>query len=94
MDRDLETILIYAERYALGRRTFAVTDVCDYIKPLIPKLSKSTLVALNNDLQAVSDQVSRTGIDGLWGMDCDKREWLQLWFLIKHELRNREEANG
>ena len=91
---DFEKILVYAERYALGRRTFAVTDVCDYLKPLIPQLSKSALVALNNDIKAISDQVQRTCLEGLWGMDCDKREWLSLWFAIKRELRSREESGN
>ena len=92
MDEIFERILVYAERYALGRRTYAVSDVCDYVKPLIPQLSKKCLTNLNDDFQSMSDQVACTGIEGLWGMDCDKRDWLQLWFAVKHELRNREET--
>lgn len=96
MDEALEAILIYAERYALGRRTYAVTDVASYLKPRIQQISTKTLGVLNEDLQSMADKVAQTGIDGLWGMACDKREWQKLWSAVKVELaiRREEHADG
>lgn len=90
LDENLEEIIVYAERYALGRRTYAVSSVINFIRPKITLLSTKTLMALHHDLDALCMQVERTGIDGLWGMECDKREWKRLWNSIKVELANRK----
>lgn len=89
LNSDFEEILIYAERYALGRRTYAVSNVVGFIRPMISLLETKTLATIRSDIEEVSRQVERTGIDGLWGMECDKREWLRLLSAIKIEMANR-----
>ena len=48
---DFEDILIYAERYALGRMTYAPHDVCDLINKHITELSKNTLLVIQKDIE-------------------------------------------
>lgn len=83
IDENFETILICAERYACGRRTYMPGIVEDYITPLIPQLSDKTLVVLRNDIEDAS----------MWGSlgnpDIDAPLWLGLLERIKNELKRR-----
>ena len=48
---EFEDMLIYAQRYAIGRMTFAPRDVCDLINKHINELSKSTLFVIQGDIE-------------------------------------------
>lgn len=45
-----EAMLIGAERYACGRRTYIVSETVNYIVSLLPHLSMSTLLVFQNDV--------------------------------------------
>lgn len=77
LDDNLETIVIFAERYVLGRRSYGVSIFTDYVRSMIPLLSTKTLSALDADIKGKKSEVERTGIIGLWGDACDEREWLR-----------------
>ncbi|MBO5969506.1 MAG: hypothetical protein J6S14_13515 [Clostridia bacterium] len=49
-DDDFQSVLICAERYACGRRTYMPGVIIGYITPLLPVLSDRTLAALLRDL--------------------------------------------
>lgn len=68
IDEDFETILICAERYALGRRSYMPSLVIGYITPLLPRLSKKTLAVLAKDISGAS----------YWGDETiDKPCWMK-----------------
>lgn len=67
---DYEHIVISAERYALGRRTYIVELTVNYILQEIEedKLSDRCLDLIREDIKNARD----------YGMDCDKAQWLKL----------------
>ena len=68
LNEDFETILICAERYALGRKSYMPSLVIGYITPLLPRLSKKTLAVLKNDIEGA----------GGWGDEkIDKPCWMK-----------------
>ena len=50
INKDFETILLCAVRYAIGRRTYIPSLVIDYITPLLSHLSYNTLGLIANDI--------------------------------------------
>ena len=48
---EFEDMIIYAQRYAIGRMTFASRDVCDLINKHITELSKNTLTVIQKDIE-------------------------------------------
>ena len=67
---DYEHIIISAERYALGRKTYIVELTVNYILQEIEqnKLSDSCLNVIRKDIKEAKD----------YGMDCDKEMWIKL----------------
>ena len=67
---DYEHIVISAERYALGRKTYIVELTVNYILQEIEedKLSDSCLNVIRNDIKEAKD----------YGMECDRVQWLKL----------------
>ena len=67
---DYEHIVISAERYALGRKTYIVELTVNYILQEIEqnKLSDSCLNVIRKDIKEAKD----------YGMDCDKEMWIKL----------------
>lgn len=73
----------WAVRYALGRRTYAVSDTCRYIKPLVPFLDNQTLSAMLQDIQL-------QGRIGDYGDPMDHDCWMNLKQAIINELEVRK----
>lgn len=48
---EFEAILINAQKYAIGRMTYAPHDVCDLINKHITELSKNTLFVIQKDIE-------------------------------------------
>ena len=80
----LGEMLNWAVRYALGRRTYAVMDTCNYIKPLIKDLSNRALYCMSRDIK---DQ-KKEG----YGDQCDIDNWMELLDLIDKELARRTDS--
>lgn len=83
INEGFESILICAERYACGRRTYMPSIVVGYIKPLIPMLSDKTLVVLRND---IGDALMW---GGLGDSNIDAPLWIGLRERILEELKRR-----
>lgn len=100
LDDILEQMIISAERYALGRMTYTVSDTVGFILPLVPSLTTSTLWTLDMDFQRAEAEDERreddfAGMDfDIWGMEQDKEQWFRLWKAVKQELgkRNKDET--
>lgn len=72
---DFASIMICAIRYALGRRTYMPSIVCNFVKQRIPNMSDKDLYVIIRDIKECRD----------YGDDCDKREWMSLLEAAKHE---------
>lgn len=97
LDDLMEQMIISAERYALGRMTYTVSDTVDFILPLVPFITTHTLRVLEMDFQRAESENKRrsdnfAGMDFVtWGAEWDKRLWFELWGAVKSELERRSE---
>ena len=72
-------MMTWAVRYALGRRTYAVSDTCGYISPIISKLDDRTICCMQRDIREQKD----------YGDPCDKDAWLRLKNKLDAEIYSR-----
>ena len=70
---DLSMMLVSAERYALGRRTYIVGWTCEIIKKNMYLLSEKDKQVMIRDLE---NPIS-------YGDECDKQEWMLLLKKLK-----------
>ena len=80
---DFEEILTYAERYAIGRMTYAPHDVCKIINTHLSDLTDNTLKVLRDDIAR--------GIKGgnLGSPTIDAPIWIQTYANITEEISKR-----
>lgn len=90
LTRDLESMLISAERYAVGRRTYIVSMTVDYLICLLPKLSDWCVDILLRDMNDQRGMVDRSGNFELWGDDCDRRDWERFITALEKEMGKRK----
>lgn len=97
LDDLMEQMIISAERYALGRMTYIVSDTVNFILPLVSHLGTNTLSVLEEDFRSTEAENKRRDDDfagmnfDAWGMDYDKKRWFDLWEAVKRELKRRSE---
>lgn len=72
---DLSMILVSAERYALGRKTYIVQWTCEFIKNNIHLLSNKDKQVIIRDIE---NPIS-------YGDDCDEKEWKKLLEVLKEK---------
>lgn len=72
---DVSMMLVSAERYALGRRTYIVGWTCDIIKKNIHLLSEKDKEVMIRDIE---NSIS-------YGDECDKQEWVLLLKKLRKE---------
>lgn len=65
---DRATVLILAVDYALGRRTYAVTDVTRAV-------TRGAHLLTPGQRREMADQIRAAIAEGRAGMDCDTRQW-------------------
>ena len=76
-----EQILICAVRYALGRMSYIVGTVCDYVKSKRNELSDNFKNIIIKDIEESVEYHHRTG--QTVGMECDEKQWVQLLNFLK-----------
>ncbi len=64
--------LIYAFRYALGRKTYAVSDVCDEIKKYWNVLAPHKKSLIRKEIK------EHERLYGDLGHDCDRKNWYEI----------------
>lgn len=90
LNDDFEQILISAERYSCGRRTYVVPAFVGFVKLLVPHLSDKTLDIFIRDFIEKSMREEPEGGDmGPFGMEQDRKEWRELWDAIEAEQKRR-----
>lgn len=77
---DLSAMLIGAERYALGRRTYIVKWTCEFISNNLHLLTEKDKQVIIRDLENSTN----------YGDECDKNEWM----LLLNKLRKENKNNG
>ena len=78
-DQDLQTILICAVRYSLGRATYMPRLVTDWIMEHCEgQLNENTLTVMMRDI----DEMRRRHA---LGMDCDITTWLRFYGWLRRE---------
>ena len=80
---EFEDILIYAERYAIGRMTYAPHDVCNIINTRISDLTDNTLKVLRDD---IAREIER---GHLGSPTIDAPIWIQTYVNITKEISKR-----
>ena len=85
INKDFETILLCAVRYAIGRQTYMPSMVIDYITPLLPYLSDNTLETMAKDI------ADEDYLGGLGDEMIDKPYWEQFLRKIRLEIGGRYE---
>lgn len=77
---NINSVYMFAFRYALGRRTFAPNIVCDFLSEKLNILSDFTLNQMIKEIEECPDL----------GDECDKRTWEEFVDCIRGELCFRE----
>ena len=86
INKDFETILLCAVRYAIGRQTYIPSLVIDYITPLLPYLSEDVLKLIANEI------IGRYTYEGALGDEMiDLPYWEQFLRKIRLEIGGRHE---
>ena len=88
LDVNLEQMLISAERYACGRKTYIVSTTSHYLQSLFQKLSGWCLSIMRNDLDERFTWCERTGV--ILGMMTDHLEWKMFRKALMEELERRD----
>ena len=84
-DDDFGMMINFAVRYALGRQTYAVSEVTSFVTPLIPYLNDKTLWCLDRDIE----EQGRIGSYG--DPNIDAPVWMRFLEKVKQELSQRNE---
>ena len=86
INKDFETILLCAVRYAIGRKSYMPSRVIDYITPLLPYLSEDVLKLIADEI------IGRYTYEGALGDEkIDKPYWEQFLRKIRLEIGGRNE---
>ena len=86
INKNFETILLCAVRYAIGRKSYIPSLVIDYITPLLPYLSNNTLRLIANE---ITEYEAYEG--GLGDEKIDKPYWIDFLQMIEIEMEGRNE---
>ena len=78
-----ETILICAVRYALGRKSYIVGEVAQYVMFCRKKLSQACVNIIIRDIEEEMVFYHRAG--QTLGDECDERTWKNLLEVLKSE---------
>ena len=92
LDQNLEEMLISAERYACGRRTYIVRDTVTYILGLLPFLSDWCIGVMLEDMRGKFTMYERS--DGVFGLgdQCDIDDWKYFRETLQNEQDRRKEG--
>lgn len=76
---DISAMIVGAERYALGRRTYIVQWTCEFIKNNLHLIT-------NKDKQVIIRDIENPIY---YGDECDKQEWLNLLKILKQWKKSK-----
>ena len=85
INKDFESILVCAVRYAIGRKSYMPSMVIDYITPLLPYLSYWILGLMAAEI------IDHNYEGGLGDEKIDRPYWLEFLRKIRLEMGGRNE---
>ena len=85
IDKNFESILVCAVRYAIGRKSYIPSMAIDYITPLLPYLSYWTLGLMAAEI------IDHNCEGDLGDEKIDKPSWLEFLRKIRLEIGDRNE---
>lgn len=88
LSQNFEQMLISAERYACGRRTYIVEMTVDYIISLLPRLSDWCITVMQNDMKSEFDMAER--MQRKIGMSCDHEQWVKFREALDEVMKRRK----
>lgn len=89
-NQDLDLFFVATFRYALGRRTYMVFTIADFIKTNIALVPKNIINLMIREITE-AEQNHNDGLYKALGDDCDVKTWLSLReFLIKYQEKSNE----
>ena len=83
-----EQILICAVRYALGRMSYMVGVVCEYVYFKRKTLSNECINIIIRDIEEEKERHHKAG--QLLGMECDERTWIRLLEVLRGNGDDRD----
>lgn len=83
---DDELIVACAVRYALGRMSYIVGVVCDYVASKKDTLSQNCIKIIIRDIEEEMEHYHRLG--HALGMECDEKHWEKLLCELKGCVRD------
>ena len=83
-DENFDLIVIAAFRYALGRRTYIVPTVCNFIKANSKHILNQTKEIIITEIIEAKNQEYGKSL----GDDIDAKEWLNLELFLENDLRS------
>lgn len=87
-DQDLDLIFVAAFRYALGRRTYMVLTVADFIKTNISLIPQNIINLMIQEITE-AEQNHNDGIYKALGDDIDAKVWLNLRTYLKEQVSQK-----
>lgn len=81
---DISAMIVGAERYALGRRTYIVQWTCEFIKNNLHLITSKNKQVMIRDIE---NPIS-------YGDECDKECWMQLLEILKKEEKTNEKIRN
>lgn len=70
-DEQFSEMMVFAARYAIGRRTYAVSDTVNYIAHVLPYLRR-------NDINVIYKDIVEAESENRLGDECDVESWMYL----------------
>lgn len=86
INKNFETILLCAVRYAIGRKSYMPSMVIDYITPLLPYLSEDVLKLIANEITEHDTYEGSLGDEMI-----DLPYWIEFLRKIRLEIGGRHE---
>lgn len=87
---DEELILMCAVRYALGRQSYIVGTVVEYVARKRKILSDNCIKIIVDDIDEQMRFYHSMG--QTLGMECDERRWFNLLFILREEGDLRDKS--
>lgn len=87
INADFIEMLLCARRYAFGRQTYVVSDVVNYITPLLQYFDDNSLSVMKNDLSIDFEFYSRVEKNV-----PDAEVWKRLQVSVDNEIAKRNEV--
>lgn len=74
---DLNTLITYAFRYALGRKTYATFETAKIIEDHLSELTEQTK-------ETIQKEINEAILANRAGMECDKQIWRDLLRIMQN----------